>query len=162
MVEIKESPPQSVRGLEDAFRRNDLIMVGIILSSIPSGATIQTQGMILRVDNPTEEERIYLRKSQKERREYGILKVGEIVRIFSGKSDEIDQFKVGEALSELKDSLGERVFSHTHWRTEECVPIPSHPDLGPLGILVSYWQCKCRVVSWVSEGKTFELLGEIK
>jgi hypothetical protein len=69
MVEIKESPPQSVRGLEDAFRRNDLIMVGIILSSIPSGATIQTQGMILRVDNPTEEERIYLRKSQKERRE---------------------------------------------------------------------------------------------
>lgn len=162
MVEIKEPQPQSIRGLENAFRRNDLIMVGIILSSIPSGAIIQTQSMILRVDNPTEEESMYLHKSQMERREYGILRIGDVVRIFPGKSDEIDQFKVGEALSELKGVPGERIFSHTHWQTEERVPIPSNPDLGPFRNMASSWKCRCRVVSWVSGGKTFEYVEEVK
>ena len=129
------------------------------MSGVQSGEIIKTWGLLLLVDSPTPEELDLIEKSQNERREYVLVRAGDISRELVGKGAEVDERESLRVAAELSTYPGEKLFIHTHW-DKESTPVPSGPDIGVFRQLSEQWGYKCRVVSWLHEGKTFEFIGE--
>ena len=159
MTEKGEAQGRFVPSLGEALLQGDSERISILLSEVKSGEIIKTWGLLLLVDNPTPEELDLMKKSQNERKEHTLVKAGDVMRELVGKRAEVDERESLRVAAELSAYPGEKSFTHTHW-DEESTPVPSGPDIGIFRQLSKQWGYKCRVVSWLPGGKTFEFIGE--
>jgi hypothetical protein len=148
-----------VSGLGEALFKGDSEKIASLLSRVRVGEEIKTWGLVLRVDDPTPEEMALMVKSRDEEIEYALIRVGDNVRELKGRRAEVDERESLRIAAELSGLQGEKTFTHTHW-DKESTPVPSGPDIGMFRQLFEQWGYKCRVVSWLPGGKTFEFLGE--
>jgi hypothetical protein len=154
--EIRPTP-----GLGEALFKSDTARICSILTNTKPGDTIHTWGMELLVDSPTPAESDLIQTSMSKQQEQAIVQVGEHQKVIAGKRGEISESEVFDAINELSIYPGERIFSHTHWEPV-TTPLPSGPDIPVFQQLTKQFGFKCRVISWLPGGKTFEYVGEYK
>lgn len=154
-----ESQARFVPGLGEALFSGNSERIASLLAGVQAGEIIKTWGLVLLVDNPTPEEAALMKKSQDEKVEYALVRAGNKARELKGKRAEVDERESLRVAAELSVFPGKKTFTHTHW-DNESTPVPSGPDIGMFRRLSEQWDYKCRVISWLPGGKTFEFLGE--
>ncbi len=154
-----ETQARFVPGLGEALFKGDSERIASLLSGVQVGEVIKTWGLVLLVDNPTPEEAVLMKKSQDGEVKYALVRAGDKTTELKGKRAEVDERESLRVAAELSGLPGYKTFNHTHW-DEEGTPVPSGPDIGMFRQLFEQWGYKCRVVSCLPGGKTFEFLGE--
>ena len=145
--------------LAEVLLKGDSARIEEIFSGVKNGEVIEVWGMILEIDQPNELELPLLKRSKRERRELGLISVGETHEVLEGKSYELDERAVLGTAQRLSDGAGPKYFSHTHW-DQKRVPTPSSQDLAVFRNLKDGFGYDCRVLSWLPDNKVFIFRGD--
>lgn len=150
MEQVTERDYRIVPGLHDVLASSDEARITEVLSGLQPGERIRMYGMLLEVDESTENERILLERAQKEGREYAAVTVGNTTIEIAGDRGEVDRYKVWERAKELLNSdpsASKRIFSHTHY--DSVYSPPSGNDVTIMRHYSEGSKFTCRVISWV-------------
>lgn len=151
---------RSIEGLGEALFSGNTKLTRELLTNISAGEIIRTWGMELLVSTPTPDEVELMKKSLMQRKELGLIVVGDEKREISGKAGEISDQECITIVDELKQFSGPKSFTHTHW-DDEYNPIPSGADLTMYRVLSQpHLGYRFRVISWLPGYTVFEIVGE--